>query len=279
MENYIIAIINNKGGVGKTTASCNLPQSLAKNGRKVLVIDLDSQANTTRFFMPAQSQNYLSLYDLLKDTQIPKSDSELQRYICNTPYEDVYLLPNVQRTAALEPVLYQDVAASYMSLRSNLRDYIKKNFDICLVDCPPNIGMFVMMALNLCDFVIVPIESGSNRSMDGLDLAIDTINEVSEVTNPDLRFLRLLVNKVDKRKTSTKNMLEKLSGDYGEEQLFKTTLSDSDIYKQSEAFRTTVQRINSTSTASKQIRALAKELLTILDQLSGTDRQPSLFEE
>jgi chromosome partitioning protein len=115
--------------------------------------------------------------------------------------------------------------------------------------------------------------------MDGLDLAIDTINEVSEVTNPDLRFLRLLVNKVDKRKTSTKNMLEKLSGDYGEEQLFKTTLSDSDIYKQSEAFRTTVQRINSTSTASKQIRALAKELLTILDQLSGTDRQPSLFEE
>ena len=269
--------MNNKGGTGKTTVSTNLPQLLANRGHKVLVIDLDSQSNTTSFLIPNGVTNYLSLYDLLKDTTLPKPDSDLRRYIYSTEYDGVDLLPNIQRSAALEPLLYKDVASAYTALRDNLRDFIRNNYTICLIDCPPNIGIFVMMALNLSDFVIVPIESGSNRSMDGLDLAIDTIKEVSSVTNKDLRFLRLLVNKVDKRKITTKNMLSRLALEYGENQIFKTVLSDSDLYKQSEAAKQTVIRIKSSSGAAKQMRSLAKELCTILEEADLEKKQSKLF--
>lgn len=277
MQPVILAIVNNKGGVGKTTLATNLSHALANRGHKVLVADLDSQSNTTHFFLPPQISNYLSLYDLLKDSSQNKPESEIRRYIYPTEYEGVDLLPNVQRSAALEPILYQDVEAAYTALRRNLRDYALKHYKFCIIDCPPNIGVWVMMSLLASDCVIVPIESGSDRSIDGLDLAIDTINQVSETVNPDLRFLRLLVNKVDKRKTSTRNMLTRMAQDYGPENMFKTTLSESDIYKQSEAENRTVMRYQPRSSAANQIRSLGAELCNILEEYDLDQSQGKLF--
>jgi len=279
MHPIIIAIVNNKGGVGKTTLATNLSHALANRGHKVLVADLDSQSNTTQFFLPPHISNYLSLYDLLKDNTPDKPESELRRYIYPTEYEGVDLLPNVQRSAGLEPVLYQDVEAAYTALRRNIRDYSLKHYKFCIIDCPPNIGVWVMMSLLASDCVIVPIESGSDRSIDGLDLAIDTINQVSETVNPDLRFLRLLVNKVDKRKTSTRNMLSRMVQDYGPENMFKTTLSESDIYKQAESENKTVIRFQPRSSASNQIRSLGAELCQILEEYDLDQSQGKLFSE
>jgi len=279
MQPVILAIVNNKGGVGKTTLATNLSHALANRGHKVLVADLDSQSNTTHFFLPPEISNYLSLYDLLKDTSRNKPESEIRRYIYPTEYEGVDLLPNVQRSAALEPILYQDVEAAYTALRRNLRDYALKHYKFCIIDCPPNIGVWVMMSLLASDCVIVPIESGSDRSIDGLDLAIDTINQVSETVNPDLRFLRLLVNKVDKRKTSTRNMLTRMAQDYGPENMFNTTLSESDIYKQSESENRTVIRYQPRSSAANQIRSLGAELCSILEQYDLDQSQGKLFNE
>jgi chromosome partitioning protein len=99
---FITAVINNKGGVGKTTVTCNLAHALALAGCRVLVLDLDSQCNTTNLLFPSASGVHVSLYELLaKDKDLPP----LEDYIQATRFPNVFCLPNVPETAALEPQL------------------------------------------------------------------------------------------------------------------------------------------------------------------------------
>lgn len=161
---FITAVINNKGGVGKTTVTCNLAHALGQAGWRVLVVDLDSQCNTTQLLFPASSGLHNSLYELLaENTKI----ISLPDYIYPTRYDKVFCLPNVPETAGLEPQLIVGAPESFLRLRQLLRDYAVENFDFTLIDNPPNIGAFVLCALHAADFVVVPVKAGSAFSVAG----------------------------------------------------------------------------------------------------------------
>lgn len=257
----IIAVVNNKGGVGKTSVSVNLGHALANKGHRVAVLDLDSQCNSTSLLVERGIIRN-TVYELLSDT---RTDPEFCTY--PTAYDNLFCIANDEDTAALEMELLENpgVPAAYFILRNRCREHLQNRFDFTLIDCPPNLGFFVLSALYCSDFVVVPVIAGSAFSLEGLAKAAKIIGQISEGPNPDLRFLRMLVNNVDMRTHFGKTCMTQLRGQFGGEQVFETYIPASAAFQQAEAMRRTLLRHSSNANASKAYRDLAQELTTIIE--------------
>jgi chromosome partitioning protein len=256
----VIAIVNNKGGVGKTTAACNLAHALGLLSRRVLVVDLDPQGNATVLLLPHHLDQHYSMYELLaKETKAPP----INKFIYPSQYDGVFCLPNVPETASLEPRLILGAPASFLRLRRHLRDYALQEFDFVIIDTPPNLGTFVLCALNTADFALVPVKAGSAFSVAGLLKAVRLVNEVRTQSNNDLRFLRLLINQVDKRTLISRSLTEQLFKTFRKDQIFKTIIPGNTAFEQAEAAGATIFRYNPNATGARAFRDLAQELLEI----------------
>lgn len=258
LVSHIICVVNNKGGVGKSTATLNLSHCLANKGHRVLVVDQDPQSNTTKILLGGTPENN-TLYDIYSRSE------RIENCIFPTTYENLSCLPNIPRTAALEMDLYQDVRSSYLLLRNAIRQYCTDNFDFTLIDCPPNLGLFVMQALMTTDFVIVPVETGSRFALDGLTAAIELIENLNKSVNPDLRFLRLLINKVDLRTSISKSSVDHIRKKFGKDLTFDVTIPINTEFQKAEAQGKTIIRYAPRSTGAKRYRMLADELCGILN--------------
>lgn len=256
----IIAIVNNKGGVGKTTVTCNLAHALARLGKRVLVVDLDSQCNATALLLPKELALRHSLYEVLA---LDTLEHPLKAFLYPTRYDGVFCLANVPETASLEPQVILGAPDSFSRLRRHLRDYALENFDFTLIDNPPTLGTFVICALNSADFALVPVKAGSAFSVEGLLKAVRLINAVRVQNNKDLRLLRLLVNQVDKRTLISRTLAEHLAGAFRADQIFHTTIPVNTAFEQAEAAGTTILRHNPGAPGSRAFRDLAQELLNI----------------
>jgi len=257
----IIAVCNNKGGVGKTTLATNLSHAFSNLNKSVLVVDLDSQCNATSLLLK-QGFAKTSLYDLFNDPGMP-----IESAIYATEYEQVKLLPNVEETSALELELLEmkGLQQSFKILRERLRDYAVNKFDYVILDTPPNMGFFVISALHASDFVIVPVLAGSAYSVEGLSRAIALITNIQGTSNPDLKFLRLLVNAVDMRTSMSRVSLRILAESFGEESIFKTTIPVSAAFQQAEHFKKSVIRHAPKTAGARAYRELALEIEDILN--------------
>ena len=252
----IIIVINNKGGVGKTTITTNIAHGLANRGKKVLVIDQDPQANTTSILSPPVGAN--TLYSLYSEGR-PVPD-----YVYPTHYDNLDIIPNENATATLELELYGDVKSSYHLLRDRVRAHAEANYDITLIDSPPNLGIFVMMGLICADSAIIPIEAGSRYSIDGFVAAYEAIQAASQKINHDLKFLRACINKVDMRASVSKASVEYLRRHFGDK-LFTTTIPTNTDIQKAEMARQTVIRHSPHSTGAKRFRHLTEELLGLIE--------------
>jgi len=253
----IISVINNKGGVGKTVLTCNLSVALARQGKKTLVIDNDSQCNATSIILP-NNNIQLSLYNLL-DTD----ECSLKECIYSTNHKKLHCVPNIEQTSGLELEIAKRYPNSLQELRKKIRDYVNNNYDFCFIDNPPNMGVFVAQSLFASDCVIVPNDAGSANSLDGLRKALDLIDSIKEAGNPDLKFLRLLINKVDLRTSISQVIIDDINSHFSDNQIFKTMIPINTSIQQAEYAKKSVLEFASTSKAATSYRQLAREFLEI----------------
>lgn len=261
MNGIIVSILNNKGGCGKTTTAVNLAAALGKKDKKVLVIDIDTQCNATAKLLPDVSIIRKSLYEIID----PKEDINPKDAIYPTKIKNVFILPNIELSGSLEPDMIMNAPKSLFALNKSLRAYAIENFDITIIDNPPNFGSFVLCSLNASDFALVPIKAGSTDSVEGLLKAVNLIKGIRTSTNPDLKFLRVLVGYFDKRTAMSKAIADEIYKSF-EGMVFETVIPTSTTFEKAESLGTTIFNIAGGATpGAKAYRKLSDEFLSVLE--------------
>jgi len=212
MQNtQIIAIANQKGGVGKTTTSINLGTSLARHGKKVLIVDLDPQANST-MCMGFQNPDELpftitNVYDeyINDNVTLSKEDYILQNEGCD-------LIPSSIQLAGIEPSLMNAMSRENI-LKCILQDF-QKQYDYILIDCMPSLGMLTINALVAATHVLIPVQA-HYLSAKGLEMLISTISKVKRKINPNIEFMGILLTMYNERLKFTKAIMSQLEKAYG----------------------------------------------------------------
>jgi cellulose biosynthesis protein BcsQ len=263
-SSYIISVINNKGGTSKTTTSITLAQALAKEGKKILVIDNDTQANASTVLLN-KGEYQKSLFDIYNDFS-EDNNIDVESFIQWVEFQkNLYCIPNDPITATVEPKLIKaGTKFGFRVLKNVLRDYVLNNFDFCLIDNPPNMGLFVINSLYASDFAIVPADAGSKASIQGLIKAVQFIDDIRKEVNSNLKFLRVLLTKVDRRTSVSQVIMAQLRNNFGASRMFETVVPINTEMQKAELRDQTIFRVNPKSAGARAYREVAKEFLKIL---------------
>jgi len=254
---HIIAVFTNKGGVAKTTTTLSLGHAFAKKGVKTLVADIDSQCNSSEPLIGVDPQN--NLMDVLTD--------KLAIEECVHPIESqkrLSCLPNTSDLVSIEPVLIRRGTEGFGALRDKIQAYCRENFDITIIDCPPNHGIMTINALMTSDLAIVPTEAGSRNSIKGLKSALTFIDDIKKDGNPDLKFLKLLVTKLDSRTAIGKDYLAQLQ-DVFKGKIFDTSIPKNVDFQYAENQNKTIFQANPKAAGAKAYMKVAKEIIELLE--------------
>lgn len=199
-----ISVANQKGGVGKTTTAIQLAYNINQKGNRVLLIDLDPQANASSVFLDA-SPNSLkteeTVYAILKDKEDPK------RIIKKTKWENLYLIPSSLALSEVEPLLTGNVDG-FFRLQDSLED-VRSEFDFIIIDNPPNLGMLTLNTLLCSDFVVIPLQA-AKFSLDGIRTILETIDTLNKKFRTKIKILGALMTMYDDRTTISKAMIEEM---------------------------------------------------------------------
>ena len=207
----IIAIANQKGGVGKTTTTFSLGVALSQLGKKVLLIDADPQADLSTcmgYYNQEELQNTIGtlMYDTICDNEVRAEDTILHHK------EGIDLIPSNLDLSAIEFSLVNAMSREF-TLKNSIRD-IKDNYDYILIDCMPSLGMITINALSCSDKVIIPVQ-GEYLAAKGMGHLLKTINRIHKQINPDLKIGGVLLTLVDKRTNLSKEVRKTINENYG----------------------------------------------------------------
>lgn len=195
----IIAIANQKGGVGKTTTSINLSACLALKGKKVLVIDTDPQGNTTSGFGIDKNFIQNTIYELIL------GDCSIQDCVINNAIKNVSVVPSNVNLAAAEIELI-GVDKKEFILKNEV-DWIKDNYDYIIIDCPPSLNLLTINAMTTANSVLVPIQC-EYYALEGLSQLIHTVNLIKERLNPELEMEGVVFTMYDSRTNLSMQVVE-----------------------------------------------------------------------
>ncbi len=247
----VIAIANQKGGVGKTTSAVNLTASLGRKGKKMLLIDIDPQGNASSGLGVNKRDIQLSTYDIL--IADAKAEDVLQR----TSFENIDLLPASMDLAAAEIELVE-AENRVMKLKQALAP-IKEQYDYILIDCPPSLGLITLNALNCCDTLLIPIQC-EYYALEGLSQLMGTVRQVKRLYNPQIEIEGVLLTMYDGRLNLTLQVVEEVKK-FFPKKVYRTVIPRNVRLSEAPSFGQPVLYYDRTSRGSKAYEDLADEFL------------------
>jgi chromosome partitioning protein len=247
----IVAIANQKGGVGKTTTAVNLAAALAMRGKKTLLIDLDPQANSSISFLDLRTIKR-STYDA-----IAEPDCALVDVIQPAPLENLYIAPARIGLAKLESRLVGELDAHF-----RLKDKIEAlngEFENIVIDCPPALGLLTVNALVAATHLLIPIQS-SYFALEGTDDLLETIEKVRQRPNPALRILGVVITMHDKRTALARDIREQIQKVFGGK-VFDTVIAKSVRLEESPAYKESIFTFAPDSSGATDYYSLCEEVI------------------
>ena len=254
MATTIIAIANQKGGVGKTTTTINLGAALAENGKKVLLIDLDPQGNASTGLGVDHDMRDVTTYDLLS------GEVSLPDAIQDTTVEGLKIVPATTDLSSADLELIDNAKRSYLlseTLRSE--EAAALGYDYILIDCPPSLNILTVNAMVAAHSIIVPLQS-EFFALEGLSQLILTVRDVRQTANPLLRIEGIALTMYDKRNNLSLQVEEDARENMGD-MVFETVIPRNVRLSEAPSFAVPVLTYDSNSKGSIAYRALAQEVI------------------
>ena len=247
----IVAIVNQKGGVGKTTTAVNLTAGLGINGKKVLLVDIDPQGNTTSGFGIDKRQVLVSSYDLIMGNR-PANE-----IIVKTKFKGVDVIPSSMNLAGAEIEL---TAIENRETRlKNALASVREQYDYILLDCPPSLGLITLNALTATDTFLVPIQC-EYFALEGLSQLMSTMRQVKRLYNPTLELEGVLLTMYDGRLNLTQQVVSEIKKFFGKK-LYNSVITRSVRLSEAPSFGLPIQYYDHRSKGALCYNTLAEEFI------------------
>lgn len=253
----VISLVNQKGGVGKTTTSINLSSSLGHFKKKVLLIDLDPQGNASTGVGINKGKIKYSIYDVLAD------NCEARDAILKTKFKNLSIIPATINLAGIDIELIQkeheeEEFKKGNQLKNKLTD-LKEEYDYIIIDCPPSLGIITTNALTASDSVIIPVQC-EFYALEGIMQLLSTIMQAKKKLNPDLDIEGVLLTMLDSRTNLGLEVVEDIRS-YFKERVYDTIIPRLVKLSEAPSYGKPIIEYNSTSRGAEAYLMLAKEVI------------------
>lgn len=255
----LIAIANQKGGVGKTTTAVNLSACIAQIGKRVLLVDVDPQGNATSGTGISKEQCQYSVYDMLINSVSP------EYVILRTKIPTLQIIPSRIELAGAEVELVSQMARE-QKLKNALRS-VQHMYDYIFIDCPPSLGLLTLNALNCADTLLVPIQC-EYYALEGLSQLMNTVRIVRQNLNPSLEVEGVVMTMYDARTKLSNQVVDEVKKFFGNK-VYETIIPRSVRLGEAPSFGLPITLYDSRCSASKAYRSLAEEVVESYSEDGG----------
>lgn len=249
MKPKVIAIVNQKGGVGKTTTTINIAAQLATDKHSVLLIDLDPQGNASSGLGIEKDQLANTIYEVLSGSV------QLANTAAETNVAQLYIVPSNANLAGSEIELVAQTEREFVLKRA----LTTATFEYILIDCPPSLGLLTINALTAADSVLIPVQA-EYYALEGLSQLLNTIQAVRGSTNPQLELLGIVLTMFDRRNSLSEQVQTEVHNYFGDK-LFKTRIPRNVRLAEAPSYGRTIFEHDKWSKGARAYKALAREIV------------------